>query len=57
MDKEKASKVLLANACCYTDNLSCDICPFSKTNGAIDDAECDKFNKDMVIEAVKVLIV
>jgi len=55
VDKEDALKILIANACCYTEK-SCSNCPFEPQNGAKDDKDCDLFGKNLVIEAVKVFI-
>lgn len=55
MDREKALKVLLANAYCYTDGLSCTGCPFAPQDGVINSKDCHQFGRDMLIEAVNVL--
>lgn len=54
MDKEKALKILIANACCYTEK-ACVNCPFAPQNGAESIKDCDNLNEDIISEAIKTL--
>lgn len=50
MDKQRAMNVLLANACCTDNKLTCDMCPWNDA----EDCKSTNFN-DVLYEAFQII--